>query len=52
MPGMTTPLHNQILDSSAKAAKKKITHSSPQLEDIVKDLEALFAEQEGREQER
>jgi hypothetical protein len=52
MPGMTTPLHDQILDSSAKAAKKKITHKSPQLEDILKDLEALFAEQEGRERER
>jgi hypothetical protein len=52
MPGMTTLLHDQILDRSAKAAKKKITQSSPQLEDILKDLEALFAEQEGRERER
>jgi hypothetical protein len=52
MPGMTTTLHDQILDRSAKAAKKKITHSSPQLEDIMKDLEALFAEHEGRERER
>jgi hypothetical protein len=53
MPGMTTKLHDKILDDSAKAAKKKITHSSPQLEDIMKDLEALFAEQEeGRERER
>jgi hypothetical protein len=52
MPGMTPPLHDQILDDTAKAAKKKITRSSPQLEDIMKDLEALFSEQEGRERER
>jgi hypothetical protein len=52
MPGMTSTLLDDILDRTAKAAKKKITHSSPQLEDILKDLEALFAEQEGRERER
>jgi hypothetical protein len=52
MPGMTSTLLDEILDRTAKAAKKKITHSSPQLEDILKDLEALFAEQEGRERER
>jgi hypothetical protein len=48
MPGMTPPLHDKILDDTAKAAKKKITHSSPQLEDILKDLEAMLSEQEGR----
>jgi hypothetical protein len=49
MPGMTDDLLNKILDSSAKAAKKKITHSSPQLEEIMKDLEAMLSEKEGRE---
>jgi hypothetical protein len=52
MPGMTSTILDDILDRTAKAAKKKITHSSPQLEDILKDLEALFSEQEGREKER
>ena len=53
MPGMTDKLLNTILDRSAKAAKKKITKSSPQLEEIMKDLEALFAErEEGRGRER
>jgi hypothetical protein len=52
MPGMTDDMLNTILDRSAKAAKKKITHSSPQLEDILKDLEAMLSEQEGRGRER
>jgi hypothetical protein len=51
MPGMTSAILDEILDRTAKAAKKKITHSSPQLEDILKDLEALFTEQEGGERE-
>jgi hypothetical protein len=49
---MTDAILNAILDSSAKAAKKKITHSSPQLEEILKDLEAMLSEQEGRGKER
>jgi hypothetical protein len=52
MPGMTDDMLNTILDRSAKAAKKKITHSSPQLEEILKDLEAMLSEQEGRGRER
>ena len=53
MPGMTDALLNKILDRSAKAAKKKITRKTPQLEEIMKDLEALFAERgEGRGRER
>jgi hypothetical protein len=52
MPGMTDEELNNILDRSAKAAKKKITHSSPQLEDILKDLEAMLSEKEGRGRER
>jgi hypothetical protein len=52
MPGMTTTLHDQILDRAEDAAKSKITQSSPQLEDILKDLEAMLSEQEGRGRER
>jgi hypothetical protein len=48
MPGMTPALHDKILDRSAKAAKKKITHSSPQLEDIMKELEEMLSQKEGR----
>jgi hypothetical protein len=51
-PGMTDDMLNNILDRSAKAAKKKITHSSPQLEEIMKDLEEMLAEQEGRDKNR
>jgi len=51
MPGVTDAILNGILDSSAKAAKKKITHSSPQLEEIMKDLEAMLSEKEGRGKE-
>jgi hypothetical protein len=51
-PGMTDDMLNNILDRSAKAAKKKITHSSPQLEEIMKDLEEMLAEQEGRDENR
>jgi hypothetical protein len=48
MPGMTPALHDKILDRSAKAAKKKITHSSPQLEDSMKELEEMLSQKEGR----
>jgi hypothetical protein len=50
MPGVTPTKLDEILDRTDKAAKKKITHSSPQLEDILKDLEAMLSEKEGREE--
>ena len=52
MPGVTPALRDQLLDRSAQAAKSKITHSSPQLEDILKELEEMLAQQEGREEHR
>jgi hypothetical protein len=51
-PGVTTTIRDQILDRSAKAAKKKITHSSPQLEDIMRELEEMLSQKEGREENR
>jgi hypothetical protein len=50
MPGMTDALLNTTLDRAAKAAKKKITQSSPQLEDIMKELEEMLSHKEGREE--
>jgi hypothetical protein len=48
MPGMTPARLDQILDRSAQTAKSKITHNSPQLEDILKDLEEMLSQKEGR----
>ena len=48
MPGVTPALRDQILDRSAKAAKSKITQSSPQLEDILTELEEILSQKEGR----
>jgi hypothetical protein len=52
MPGMTPTMLDTILDRTANAAKSKITKSTPQLEDILKDLEAMLSEKEGRGSER
>jgi hypothetical protein len=52
MPGVTTKLRDQILDRSANAAKDKITQSSPQLEDILKELEEMLSQKEGRAEKR
>lgn len=45
-PGMTPEVLNHILDSSSKAAKGKITYKTPQLESIIKEVEAWFSERE------
>ena len=46
-------LPNQTQEEVGKsAAKKKISHSSPQFEEIMKDLEAMLSEKEGRGTER
>jgi hypothetical protein len=49
MPGVTPELLEQILDRSVKAAKAKITQSSPQLEEMLKELEELLTDKEERE---
>jgi hypothetical protein len=46
MPGMTPAILEEILDRSAKAAKKKITQTSPQLEDILKELGEMLTKNE------
>ncbi len=45
-PGMTPDALNTILDSSKKAAKRKITNKTPELADIIAEVEQWFAEQE------
>jgi hypothetical protein len=52
MPGVTTTTLDNILDRTAAAAKKKITHSSPQLEDILKELEEMLSHKEGKAENR
>jgi hypothetical protein len=47
MPGVTTTIRDKILDRSANAAKSKIKQSSPQLEDILKELEEMLSQKEG-----
>jgi hypothetical protein len=44
MPGVTTNIRDQILDRASNAAKSKIKKKSPQLEDIVKELETLLSQ--------
>jgi hypothetical protein len=44
-PGVTPELLNTILDGSAKTAKRNITRRTPQLEAIIKELEAMLTEQ-------
>ncbi len=45
-PGMTPDALNTILDSSKKAAKRKIAYKTPELADIITEVEQWFAEQE------
>src|SRR6266487_3917809 len=45
-PGITPDVLNTILDSSKKAAKRKITYKTPELEDIIAEVEKWFAERE------
>jgi hypothetical protein len=40
--GMTPSVLNEILDDSSKAAKGKITHRTPQLEELIAEVERWF----------
>jgi hypothetical protein len=40
--GVTTAVLNEILDGSSKAAKGKITHCTPQLEELIAEVEQWF----------
>jgi hypothetical protein len=48
MPGVTTNIRDQILDRAADKAKSKIKEKSPQLADIVKELETLLSQTDGK----
>jgi hypothetical protein len=43
-PGLTPAMLNTILDGSAKAAKGKITYKTPQLQNILDELDKWFSE--------
>lgn len=40
--GVTPAVLNEILDGSSKAAKGKITHGTPQLEELIAEVERWF----------
>jgi hypothetical protein len=46
--GVTPAVLNDILDSSSKAAKGKITHRTPQLEDLIAEVERWFQEEDNK----
>ena len=52
LPGMTPDTLEEILDRSAKAAKAKITQTSPQLEDILQELGEMLTKQEKQDATR
>jgi hypothetical protein len=45
-PGMTADVLNEILDRSSQAAKGKITQNSPQLEDLITQVEKWLSIQD------
>jgi hypothetical protein len=46
--GVTPAVLNDILDSSSKAAKGKITYRTPQLEDLISEVERWFQEEDNK----
>jgi hypothetical protein len=49
--GVTPSVLNEILDGSSKAAKGKITHRTPQLEELIADIERWFQEEDSKTHE-
>jgi hypothetical protein len=47
-PGMTANNLNEILDASSEAAKGKITRRTPQLEEIIAEVERWFQQEESK----
>jgi hypothetical protein len=45
--GVTPAVLNEILDGSSKAAKGKITHRTPQLEELIAEIEQWFQKGDG-----
>jgi hypothetical protein len=46
--GVTPSVLNQILDGSSKAAKGRITHRTPQLEELIAQVERWFQEEDSK----
>jgi hypothetical protein len=42
---------NEILDGSSKAAKGRITHRTPQLEELIAEVERWFQEEDSKTHE-
>jgi hypothetical protein len=49
--GVTPSVLNEILDGSSKAAKGKITHRTPQLEEIIAEVDRWFQKEDSKTQE-
>jgi hypothetical protein len=48
---VTPVVLNEILDGSSKAAKGKITHGTPQLEELIAEVERWFQEDDSKTHE-
>jgi hypothetical protein len=48
-PGVTQPVLEQILNSSSMAAKRKITHVTPQLKHLVEEVAQWLEKEEGEQ---
>jgi hypothetical protein len=49
--GVTPSVLNEILDGSSKAAKGKITHRTPQLEELIAEVQRWFQEEDSKTHE-
>jgi hypothetical protein len=49
--GVTPTVLNDILDGSSKAAKGRITHRTPQLEELIAEVERWFQEEDSKTHE-
>jgi hypothetical protein len=49
--GVTPSVLNEILDGSSKAAKGKITHHTPQLEELIAEVDRWFQEEDSKTHE-
>jgi hypothetical protein len=50
-PGVTPTVLNDILDGSSNAAKGKITHHTPQLEELIAEVDRWFQNEESKTHE-
>jgi hypothetical protein len=49
--GVTPSVLNEILDGSSKAAKGKITHRTPQLEELITEVDRWFQTEDNKTNE-